>query len=344
MNTAREYEDHIGLWEKELKDWVPEKIFDAHVHLGPAEAVGEISPERLKLPLTTFTNLRLEELTAWYEKLYRTKRVEGLIAFPFPLQEVNFEAANRYIISIMQKKPEVKGFIWSDPKNTRITVKQFREALKYGVRFYGVKPHFDLLYKSNYETTMPEFIPRDLLEFMDAEHLILMLHTSGIGMGERANQEFVTSIAQDFPHIRIVLAHFGRYLKLQHFSAFLQSGVLDYPSVFLGMSSVTQTEIYAMALSRRSLWQRILFGSDIPFGLITGVEFYGGETPTFITREHYPWSPAECSGRKNLTYNTYHVIKALKDALENLNLGKEQLKELKTDIFFRNAKCNLLGE
>ena len=86
MNPIQ-YEDHIGYWEKELKDWVPKKIFDAHVHLGPVEAVGEISPERLKLPLTTFTNLRLEELTTWYEKLYHTKRVEGLIAFPFPLQE-----------------------------------------------------------------------------------------------------------------------------------------------------------------------------------------------------------------------------------------------------------------
>ena len=344
MNPTIKYKDHIGLWEKELKDWVPEKIFDAHVHLGPAEAVGEISPERLKIPLTTFTNLRLEELTAWYEKLYCTKKVEGLIAFPFPLREVNLEVANRYIVNIMQKRPEIKGFILSDPKDTKTTVKQFREALKDKVRFYGVKPYFDLLGKSNYETTMPEFIPRDLLEFMDAEGLILMLHTSGTGMGERANQEFVISIAQDFPRIRIVLAHFGRYLKVQHFSAFLQSGVLDYPSIFLGMSSVTQTEIYAMALSRRRLWPRILFGSDIPFGLITGVEFYGGETPTFITREHYPWSSAECSGRKNLTYNTYHVIKALKDALENLNLDEEEVEKLKTDIFFRNAKSNLLGE
>jgi len=343
MNPIQ-YEDHIELWEKELKYWVPEKIFDAHVHLGPVEAVGEISPERLKLPLTTFTNLRLEELTAWYEKLYRTKRVEGLIAFPFPLQEVNLETANRYIISIMQKKPEIKGFILSNPKNTRTTVKQFQEALKDGVRFYGVKPYFDLLGKSNYETIMPEFIPRDLLEFMDTEGLILMLHTSGIGMGERANQEFVISIADDFPQIKIVLAHFGRYLKLQHFSDFLESRVLDYPSIFLEMSSVTQSEIYKMALGRRRLWPRILFGSDIPFGLITGVEFYQGETPTFITREHYPWSSTEYSGRKDLTYNTYHVIKAIKDTLENLNLGEEDVEELKTDLFFRNAKSNLLGE
>jgi len=342
--SSIQYEDHIGLWEKELKSWVPKKIFDAHVHLGPPEAMGKISPERLKLPLTTFTNLDLEGLKSWHEELYSGKRVKGFIAFPFPFREVALEAANRYIMNIMQERPEIKGFILSHPKDTRETIKHFEEGLKYGVRFFGVKPYFDLLGKSNYEVTMPEFIPADLLEFMNAEHLILMLHTSGIGMGEKANQEFVMSIADGFPRIKIILAHFGRYLKLRHFSAFLKSDVLDYPSIFLEMSSVTQTEIYEMALNRRSLWPRVLFGSDMPYGVITGMEFYEGKTPTFVTRNHYPWSIAKDSGRNDVTYNTYHVIKALKDALANLRLNEEQLEELKTGIFLRNATHNLLNQ
>jgi hypothetical protein len=49
MNTLKPYQDHVAMWEEELKAWVPEKIFDAHVHLGPLAAMTPIQdPQRLK--------------------------------------------------------------------------------------------------------------------------------------------------------------------------------------------------------------------------------------------------------------------------------------------------------
>ena len=56
------YADHVGLWADELMAWVPDVIFDAHVHLGPPGVMGTISPERRQLALSTFTSLTWEEL------------------------------------------------------------------------------------------------------------------------------------------------------------------------------------------------------------------------------------------------------------------------------------------
>ena len=337
------YVDHVDLWAGELAQWVPDKIFDSHVHLSPPEVMGAISPARCKEPLTTFTHLKWEDLSDLYSSLYSGKTVEGLIAFPLPLREVRMEAANDYIVNLMRSNPRVRGFVLPDPVDTKWTIIQYDKAIKAGVRFVGVKPYFDLLGKSNYETTMDEFIHRDLLEFMDSERLVMMLHTSGTGMGSPECQGFVRSVLDGFPNIRIILAHMGRYLDPQSFFDFFNCGILDSPSIYLGMSSSTEARIYQAVLSRRNLWDRLVFGSDLPFGSIPGVEFYSPEIgPTFITRNDYIWTNNRTQEqfsqrRKALTYNTYHVIKALKDAVESANLTPDETKKFKRSVFYDNA-------
>jgi len=344
------YEDHIGLWADELKEWLPDTIFDAHVHLGLPEVIGNLVDERLKEPLATFTSLTWEDASAWYRQLYNGKTIAGLIAFGFPLREVNLEAANEYIVRLMQTNQKIKGFLISDPQNTQKTIVQFNLAIKRGMRFSGIKPYYDLLGKSNYKTSMPEFIPRDLLEFMDKEKLIMMLHTSGIGMGDTANQNFVKSVTAYFPNIKIILAHMGRYLEVQQFYDFLESNVLDNPNVYLEISSASKVQVYEAVLEHKELWNRLIFGSDIPFGLITGQEYYSKETgPVFLTRDKYTWSNIELDKkfgdiRPSLTYNTYHTIKAVKTAIEKLNLTESNVVRLKNMIFLDNARSLFLTD
>ena len=159
MNVV-EYTDHIGLWERELKSWLPEKIFDGHVHLSPPGIMQPISEARLREPLLTFTSYTWEQLRDIYRLAFSGKQVVGVIGFPFPLREVDIDAANDYIIGLMSVDPSFRGFALADPVDADRTIRKAAEAEKRGVRFQGVKPYFDLLGKSNYVTTMPEFIPR----------------------------------------------------------------------------------------------------------------------------------------------------------------------------------------
>ncbi|GAH81876.1 unnamed protein product, partial [marine sediment metagenome] len=212
-------------------------------------------------------------------------------------------------------------------------------AIKQNTRFAGVKPYYDLLGKSNYQTTMPEFIPQDLLTFMNQERLVLMLHTSGTGMNELKSQTFVRSVAETYPNIKIILAHMGRYLQVQDFMDFFRTDILDYPSIFLDCSSASRVEVYDAVLSKRDIWSRLLFASDIPFALITGEEYWSPETgPIFITRDTYRWSNQVLQEQfshlgEKMTYNTYHVLKAVKDAFETLGLLPADARELK-EMFF----------
>jgi len=337
--------DPVGLWADELVAWVPDVIFDAHVHLGPPGVMGTISPQRRQLALSTFTSLTWEQLQDVYGQLYCDKRVAGLIAFGFPLREVDIQAANRYIIDLMRTEPAVNGFALAHPTDFEPTRAMFDEALKQGVRFSGVKPYFDFLGKDVFETAMPEFIPEPLLEFMNVERLILMLHTSGIGMGDATNQDYLRSVMERFPQVRIILAHMGRYLEPRQYHSFCDSGLLEYPMLYLEMSSASLPEVYHRVLSEPKMHSRLIFGSDLPYGLITGVEAWS-EThgPIFVTRDRYPWSDSNLQRNAplspdRLTYNTYHTIKAMKDSLESMRFPPEQAEAIKQGVFFENASA-----
>lgn len=339
------YKDHIGLWADELKAWVPGRIFDAHVHLGPPEIVSPITADRRKLALSTFMHLRWEELNDCYRHVYAGKSIGGLIAFPFPQREVDLDLSNDYLIELMKGNSRITGFLASHPTDVNQSIAACRKAEKNGVRFRGVKPYSDRLGKSNFDARMEEFIPDKLLQFMNGAGLALMLHTSGLGVGAPEVQQFLRATAGRYPRIPILLAHMGRYIEPDHFFRFLDAGVLEAcPSLYLEMSSASSREVYERVLARPSLWKRLIFGSDIPFGLITGVERWSKEQGAiFLARDDFPWSDAKMNAqyaaeRKQLTYNTYHCIKALKDAVAGLKLSVGDVNELKQAIFCTNAQ------
>ncbi|HEY2931549.1 MAG TPA: amidohydrolase family protein [Acidobacteriota bacterium] len=353
MTTLKPYQDHIQMWQKELRDWVPNRIFDAHIHLGPAAAMGPITPQRRKEALCTFTSFDFEELFAFYERLFSGKKITGLLAFPFPLREVNYQLANEYVAQLTQKDRRVRGLILSNPYNTRETIREYESARKSGIRYVGVKPYYDLVGKaiphSVLHTSIAEFVPEDLLEFMNSESLILMLHTGRIGMGDPECQQWVRQTAHNYPRIRIILAHMGRYYQEDQFEAFIKTDVLDSPSVYLETSSASLPNVYRLTLARPELRKRLLFGSDLPFGAITGVEYSDENTvSTFLTRDTYDWTDPEIEikfqrERMRLTYNVYHVIRALKTAIDELDLLEADKLKLKQNVFLENA-MDMLSE
>ena len=141
----------------------------------------------------------------------------------------------------------------------------------------------------------------------------------------------------------------GRYYEQKQFEAFMETNVVDHPSVYLEMSSASLPDVYRLTLKRPGLGKRLVFGSDMPFGAITGVEYVDENTiSTFITRDYYEWTDPELATklekqRLQLTYNTYHVMRALKVAIDELVLSEADKLQLKRDIFCQNAAKLIAG-
>jgi hypothetical protein len=134
-------------------------------------------------------------------------------------------------------------------------------------------------------------------------------------------------------------------LEADEFFRFADSGLLDYPGLYLEMSSATVPAVYARALEHRPLHGRLLFGTDLPFGLITGMEAWSDRAGAiFVTRDTYPWTDEAMQQASpvrphELTYNTYHVLHAFKTALDRLGLPPAEEAALKQAVFRTSAEA-----
>lgn len=354
MKTFK-YEDHVGLWENELKDFMPECFFDVHEHIGPEDLVGPLDEERKLSALTTYTGAEWEELLGLYKDMYSGKQPKYVCGFGFVIHELDVRKANSYILNKAKEDSRLLPLLLYTPRDPEALTDGYEEAQKLGVKVYGVKPYYEFADKPGHfnalDVELEEFVTPDMLEFCNKHSMILMLHTCDIGMGSPSLRAKIQHILDTYTNIKLILAHLGRFYVKEQFFEFLNSDFLEKnkdKQFWFDVSSVTDEEALERAFAREDLYPRLLFGCDHPFGLIIGVEKQsetrGG---IFLTRDEYPWSdPAMLEEfkeeRKELTYNNYNTLKSLKNAIEKNFPDEEKKKEVVANLFYKNA-CKLFG-
>ena len=349
------YEDHIGLWKNELADFMPDRFFDVHEHIGPESVVGPMDAERTRSALTNFTFMEWEDLLRVYAEMYPGKQPKYVAGFGFVIHEVDVRAANSYVLHKAKEDPRLLPMLLATPRDPDALQAGWEEAKELGVKVYGVKPYFDFADKPGHFTAMDveleEFVTEDMLQFCHDHKLVLILHTCDIGMGSPSLRAKIQRILDTYTDLKLILAHMGRFYVKEEFFDFLDSGFLeknaDKPFWF-DVSSVTEPEVFMRTMAREELRPRLLFAMDHPFGLIPGVEMYsetmGG---IFLTRDEYPWSDPKmletfAEEAKGMTYNNYHCLKALKDAVLHHIPGAAARKEFLENLFYYNA-CKVFG-
>lgn len=350
-----QYVDHIGLWKDELKDFMPDRFFDVHEHIGLESFVGPMDEERARCALTTYNGMEWEELLQIYKDMYSGKEPRYVCAFGFVVHELNVRKANSYVLQKAKEDSRLLPLLLYTPRDPEAIYVGYEEAKRLGVKVYGVKPYFDFADKPGHFTArdveLEDFVTKDMLEFCNEHSMVFILHTCDIGLGSPALREKIQYILDTYTNIKLILAHMGRFYVKEEFFAFLESDFLQKnkdKQFWFDVSSVTEEEVFARAFAREDLYPRMLYAADHPYGLILGVERYS-ETmgAIFLTRDEYPWSDPKMlkefeEERKELTYNNYHCLKALKDAIKKNFPDDEIAKPIIENLFYNNA-CKVFG-
>ena len=102
-------------YQQYLKDFLPEEIFDTHVHLGLPEHFYPVSSERKfeDWALGLGYDLSVEADFFAYGKLFPGRKV-SILGFPFPIKEANLDEINRYVCSYINKS-RIKGLMDTHP-------------------------------------------------------------------------------------------------------------------------------------------------------------------------------------------------------------------------------------
>jgi len=335
LNTGRSVDNEI--YESELSPWLPEKILDCHAHISLSGNCGRMSPERrTKMwPMEVGVFQSWEELRANHSTLFPDRDVD-VLAFGGVYREQDTALENEYVYSgMLNPANRAQGLLVTRPEWDADVIES---AMIRG--FAGIKPYPDLAPRGVDEVSIYEYLPKSHLAMLNRLRGVLMLHIPRAGrLGDPNNIRELLEIANDYPSIKLIVAHVGRAYCLPTARRGLPS-FADVPGVFFDTSANLNTDVFQLALETVGP-DRMLFGTDLPVMMMRGVREHVGETYVNFSNGDYSWntdrkSPEVESG---YTYYVYQQLRALIGAARRAGLGKEALGK----ILYSNA-AKLLGK
>lgn len=318
---------------KEVIEKLPKEIIDFHNHSGPVEAI--IKNERI---LTSYGEIFLyRELMATLihrailsgaitrQKLHKVYQV--VMAFPF--QGIDMKKANKWLL---KETGEGSGFLpFLMPLPGEEGLEETRKALGTGY-YFGIAEITPQLTEPRAKHLRGEegYLSEEFLEVVNNQELPMTLHLPTHLLN---HVEEIKKLSEDYPKLKIVLAHMGLVLVLTPRSKAALTEVATLPNVYFDTSTVTDKEVFAHVL-KESGSKKILFASDAPYdALKLEVRFTEGKMRIF--------SPQNLPGTEKVEEEIQKMLisgpKALLDAIEEVYPDKEQAKLVKENIFHQNA-------
>jgi len=272
------------IWERELADWLPERVFDFHSHIQHSCNLRDPGTEVSKR-LMGYMDLSAEDLDDVYRTLALGRSVRYLVThFPDPAYDTT--SANRYVAR--ERPPESYSLMVVTPRMTEEEVE--RTVRKEG--HVGLKPYMtyaDVPDRS--EARISDFLPPHQMEVADRLGLVVLLHLSkSRAAADPENLEELSWYSRNFPRARIVLAHCARCFNPWTLELALPKlGKLDlaYDTAAVCDGEVFEELIAAVGPGR------VLYGSDLVSSTLFRGKYVGiGESWTSVTEDSFSWRRA----------------------------------------------------
>ena len=311
------------IWEEELSDYVPQKIFDAHCHMFRASF--DLRYQDAMRNGRSFTTQ-----TVWPEcDLEIVKKVESVVmpgrkitrlAFPFPFKKCDFDNSNPFVAGEMRKEPGSAALMLVQPSMTAEHVE--KTILEQGQ--LGVKPYSS--YCVTEECRITDFLPEHQIAVADRYGLIIMLH---VGMrksfADPRNINDFLYLTEKYQRAKWILAHGAR-----SFAPFpIEKAGPKFrgiPNVWYEVSAVCVMESFDALFSNVDI-DRILYGADSG-----DVGFARGKSIVY----GYKWgdlTPKTDRLGGEMTFYVYEQLRAMRRASVRFGLTKAQVE----DMFFNTG-------
>lgn len=319
-------DDDRHIWEHELADFVPQRIFDGHSHLYDRRFLGDAEIPQTKVyrecPVFDLATLRAHSAA-----LFPGRQMHLLITGN-PRKGCDMTGMNEWVAQQLAGDSSVLGLMLVHPD---MTVKEIEAQLdEHGWR--GFKPYMCFAKREDFvQSTVLEMLPEHCWKIAEERKLVVLLHLGRhTAMADPENQRQVRDLSERYPNVRVQLAHCARCFAPAIAEVGLPA-VADLPNCHVDTSAVCEAEVFHILFD---VWprERIIFGSDNPAGLARGkyVAFGRGwygvyeDNTTAFQAPHVPFGP---------TYIAYENLCALRYAVRRRGWGKQEIE----DLFWNNA-------
>ncbi|WP_040351705.1 amidohydrolase family protein [Blastopirellula marina] len=320
--SPEEYTEHDQrIWDEELEEFVPSRIFDAHIHLFDRSHVGPEHP-------CGWLNSDLATIRAWAERLYPGREVHFLV-LGTPVYGIDVQQHAQWQIEQVRQDPLSRVNRLVTPACTCEEI--LCDVQQAGV--IGLKPYRIFSQTGDIaECRIQEFFTDAQLSLADEHGLWVTMHLSRFnGAADEENlRDLEEYTLRRYPGIKWILAHCARSFTYWPIRQAIER-LRELPNIWYDVSAVTDVRPLITLFSQEDT-RRILFGSDG----VDATYFHGqyaalGRAWQALDVSQHRLSFPHCDGRPILAI--YEQLLSMKHAAEIVGLSKEAISE----IFWGNA-------
>jgi len=312
------------IWEKELEDFVPDSVFDAHCHIWSEAFKKNNTQDTSGLRM----EIALEDLHRWSLTLFPGRNM-GYVPLPTPLKDIDYSGHNDWTAAEAHSAKSVgiplpvipTMLVVPGMDKDEISLRAERDGVKVlkPYRVYADDPKNGVI---------TDFFPETFMEAADEHHLAVTLHLSKeTGSADEQNLKDLALFTRKYPNIRWILAHCARAFNSVHLEDAVHR-LAKMENVFVDTSAVNDTYTHYL-LFKYFDREKILFGTDnVAAGSARGkyITFgYGWEG--YVGKESLEHCDSRC------TFIVYEQLRCQKQAAEMIDLTKSEIENL----FYRNS-------
>lgn len=327
----------LRIWEEELASFVPQEVFDVHLHLSaPEHDLSGTRCQQIGRPGEWTDDDLLSFDRADAEDVYATllpNRTVHCAGIPWPFPVIDFDGANAFVAAEMAADPAAAAVMLVHPS---FSAQKVAEAVEvHGFR--GLKP-YSAYAENSVECRVTDMLPEHLMEVADEKELFVVLHVSKkLGIADEQNIRDLTDLTRRYPKVRWDLAHMARSSIAWPLERTIDR-LKELPNIWFDFSSVTNADVFLLAFRNFAI-DRIMFGSDMPSDLRRGNMVGFGLGWAFLTApEIVAMGIDYCDNR--CTFLLYETLRALRRAAMIEGLGARQIE----DLFNHNATAFVRGQ
>lgn len=320
------------IWQEELEEFVPHRLYDVHSHLSRAEfnldPVARYKARHNQMPSAVLEQAgRYETLEAVDQALMPGREVNHLI-FPFPQPNYAFGMANDFVVEEAQKKPGNAALMMVHPS---MRAEELDKAVRRH-RFVGFKPYlFYAVSGDIWNSRIPDFMPEHQLAVANHYGLMIGLHISkAAAIADPENLDDLERLTGKYPRVRWMLFHNARSYSAWAIER-AEKRLRNIPNLWYESSSVCETDAFDGLLSFVDP-KRFCYGTDdLPIGVTRGKLIVWGHAWTDISQANAAFGVSHCDGR--FTFVRYEMLRAMRRAAKHAGLTRSQIE----DVFHNNA-------
>ena len=314
-----------------LDSFLPEKIFDMHMHIGSRDACPGMWREGSIFaqcgPENTMDTYLRDQGRFFGDRKIRANMIVCPDASMTDPSTGNRDAGTKLLVEQLEQHPECVGEIMISVKDTVADL----EKMLCHPRIKGLKCYHVTSGKpDSFQCRIDEFLPESAWQVAQKHGLCITLHmVRDRALADPENMAYIRTMADKYPGAKLILAHAGRGFAAWTVMETVEQ-LAGHPNVYFDLSAIC-VPAPMFAVIRACGHKRVFWGSDYPVSMFRGKCISIG--PDFLWL--YKKQLSDCTGKT--VFSAYLVgienLLAVRAACRMLELDQKAVE----DIFYNNA-------